>query len=306
LAVVHLFLGWRMRINKKIIPKNLQKKKVWVVDRLIFNQELFQRIFSYSLLLKLQRYFLSKPLLQKLFFLHRVELMKKWAEQCSIPEEQNIILRSLMANTWVHWRTTALSQPEAFYRWIKVQGIDILQNVVDQHQGVIILFTHSAGMGLDSMVVNTYTSVDVCFVWGDSVSKGRSYVMAAFAQQFVDALKTLRRGGIVFIAGEGQKGDAYLRLPLSGHIFPYHSGFAELAVRTGARTLALFDYLDLDGHLTFEFVEILRPSQCPKEMQVDSLVRQYAQILGERWPRLLSSIRWHKLKRVMDFPAISD
>ncbi len=229
--------------------------------------------------------------------------MQRWVEQCSIPEEQNIILKSLMANTGERWRITALRQPEAFARWVVVQGMEILKNAVDQGQGVIILFTHSAGMGLNSRVVNPYSSEDVNYIFGDYVSKGRAYVLAAFAQQFAEAFKTLHRGGIVFIAGDGRKGKAYLRLPLAGHIFPYQSGFAELAVRTGAKTLALFDTLDLDGRMTFEFVEITRPSQDSKEQQVESMVRQYARILQERWPRLLSSMHWHKLKRVMKLPT---
>lgn len=263
-----------------------------------------QRLFPYRRLVKLQRFWLSKTWVQKLFFRKQVQLMQRWAGQCSSPDISTVVLQSLMANTYKAWRNAALSQPKDFHKWVNLQGIADLENAIDQKHGVIIVIMHSLGLEWNMPGLNTRSSLEHSFVAGtDYHKRGRDFKKTAFAFQLIEVMKILNRGGIIYIAGDGLQGKTYRKLPVFGHMFPFRTGFAELAVRTGAIPMAAFDYLDLDGKITIEFVEMSQTTKDAKEEQVDGMVRQYAQMVAERWPRLLSSLRWWKLRQVMNMPS---
>lgn len=269
---------------------------------MVFNH----RVFPYNRLVKLQSVYLSKQWIQRCFYPHRMQLIKDWANKISSPSTEEFILTSLMANTGRSWRMLALNHPEVFQQWVIIKGIQILENAIQQKQGVVILCTHAVGRSLYRRVIQSCTPSDVLFLGGVHDPKRESYVMASYAHQIVEAQRTLHRGGIIQIAADGIKGKAYLTLPFHGHLFPFRPGFADLAVRTGAVVVAVFDYLELDGHITFEFVEMTQPSPGPREEQVDFLVRQYARILEEWWPKILPSLRWNKLRQVMEMPPVTE
>jgi lauroyl/myristoyl acyltransferase len=258
----------------------------------------------YGWLVKLQVFFLSRSWLQMTFYSRWIRLLKVFARNPSGSEIKRIVLASLMSNTGNRWRVSALKQPEALKKYIDFQGIQVLEKASMQDQGVIIVVTHSVGRGLHRQIITAYSAREVFPLGGMSFRENKAYVMASFAQQIIDAQKILQHGGIVLIAGDGVSGKAYLNLPWYGHAFPFHTGFAELAVRAGVKTLALFEYLDIDGRITVELVEVPPPPPGSREVQVEHLVRTYAQLMAEREPAVLSSMRWHKLFQISSMPPL--
>lgn len=270
--------------------------------RYLRQDRLSNRLFPYTMLLKLQHFFLPRRWVQDLFFPRRVRLVRELAATVPGVDIPAAVLGSLMANTGQSWRNTALMDAACREPWITVKGFEQLENALTRGRGVILVQTHAIGRFWFRALLRARLTVEMCGVGGVDPGMHRDHVSTAFAFQLAGALKTLKSGGIVNIAGEGLGGHVYLELPFLGHLFPFRAGFAELAVHSGAAVMALFGLFKLDGKITFELVDIPQPVGAVKEEQVETLVRGFATLLQEREQQLLASLRWGKLAQIRTFP----
>ena len=259
-----------------------------------------RRLLPYTLLIRLQRFFLPKAWVQNLFFSRKVRMIKEFSHTLPGADTSTILLTSLMVNTFEHWRYPALLNAEDRNQWMKLEGLEQVEKNINSKRGVIIVVTHAIGRHLFGSVLNAHFPIDVYPIGPVDPRKGNPHVTTSMAFQFSAALKHLQSGGIVLLAGEGARGQSYLELPVLDHMFPFRSGFAELAARTGAIPMALFSSLNPDGRITFELADI-HPSTTGTS-QVDALVRGYADMLRQREQQLLSSLRWGKLEQIRTFP----
>jgi lauroyl/myristoyl acyltransferase len=264
-----------------------------------------RRLLPYTLLLRLQHFFLPKPWVQNLFFSRQVRRIRDLSSTLPGADTSRIILASLMVNTFQHWRRSIFLDTENRNQWIKAEGLEKVEKALNSKRGVIIVITHAIGRHLFGPLLNAHFPVDIYAIGPVDPRKGKKHVTTTMAFQFAAAVKHLQSGGIVFIAGEGARGQSYLELPLLGRMFPFRSGFAELAARTGAIPLAIFSNLNMDGSITFELDNIHTSKTGTRQEQVDALVRCYAAMLRQREQQLLSSLRWGKVEQITTFPPVA-
>jgi lauroyl/myristoyl acyltransferase len=180
-----------------------------------------------------------------------------------------------------------------------------LKQAVARGSGTILVALHAGRTGLIHHITRTLGRKELHPFIGYVSNKDQNLAMATYVRRLIEAQTLLQKGEIVTIGGDGLRGNVKLELPFYGRLFPFRSGFADLALRTGATALPVFVYFAMDGHITIEFSEALQVSPGTRQEQIEQIVRQYAQMLVERWPRLLSSMRWKKLGEIYAMPPIS-
>jgi 1-acyl-sn-glycerol-3-phosphate acyltransferase len=120
------------------------------------------------------------------------------------------------------------------------------------------------------------------------------------------AQQALKRGEIVVMAPDGHHGGtAGVKVPIFGRELSIRTGFAELALRTGAPIAPVAVTIDDTGHLNVEFLPFLDPSGPTHQARVESLARQYVEVLRKEWSANLGNANWAYLRRFMRFPSVS-
>jgi hypothetical protein len=119
------------------------------------------------------------------------------------------------------------------------------------------------------------------------------------ARQMQAAKQLLRRGGIVFNAPDSpQNLDSSTSVEFFGRQRKLASGFAELALKTGAHVVPLAYRFSPRGFFVLEFgapFHALGPQPTDDE-RVDSLVGQYASFLRDEWRRYPWNLQWGQLR----------
>lgn len=255
--------------------------------------------------IRLQRFIMSRLLVQNLFYPQRLRLIREWAKLCSSSNVQDMIVGSLMVNTWEIWRNHTLKQPGVAASMLTVQGTENLKQAVARSSGTILVGLHTTRSGLIHHITRTLCQKELHSFGRPVPNSDLNLATATYARRLIDTQTLLKKGEIVAIGGDGLRGTVMLELPFYGRLFPFRSGFAELALRTGATALPVFVYFTMDGRITIEFSEAIQVSPGTRQEQIEQMIRQYAQMLVERWPRLITSLLWYKLEQVYMLPPVS-
>lgn len=104
-----------------------------------------------------------------------------------------------------------------------------------------------------------------------------------FARQVLEAERSLRRGGTVFMAPDGLVGDRGLEVPFLGRTRLFRQGFAELALRAGARIIPVRLRLDEAGTLHLDFLPPLAEPEGGGGAAVQEYVRAYIEYARGVW-----------------------
>jgi len=264
-------------------------------------------IIPYQQGIKIQRFWFRQRWVQRLFFHRQLKLLKKMVGLSgnSQADMDDLILCSLMTNTWKKWRKVVLSREEN-HTWSTVEGLERLLTAKKGNRGIILVTTHSLRTSLLRSVIRSCGLKEIYSIHHEKDITGHSHLMAAYARQLVEAQKVLKQGGILSIAGDGFRGDTGSSQPFYGRMVPFRSGYADLALRTGAVLLPVFEYFTIDGHLKLEIAPPIEPPVGGREIQIEGIKQQYIQALIERWPRLLPSTSWFKLQQIWRMPGIPD
>ena len=263
---------------------------------------LFSWTIPYEAGVKIQRTLLSPAWVQRLLFARPVAVMHAWGKICSISDLSNQVLLNLMINTWRGWRMTSLKRPSVAEKWLRVEGLENLRQAMGSGRGIILLTIHTLRTGTIQRAVRMVSDKDAHLFAGRVEEEDNNMVMATYVRRIIEARKQLEQGEVIVIGGDGLRGNTSITLPFHGRAFPFRSGFAELAARSNAVALAVFIYYELDGRVILEFSAPIEAGSGTREEQVTGMVRQYARILTERWPRLLPSVTWRKLKQILAMP----
>ena len=137
-------------------------------------------------------------------------------------------------------------------------------------------------------------------------SNDRAHMITAYARQLADALKKLKSGGVLAIAGDGTMGEGGYQVPFFGHLLTFRSGFADMSLRSGAMILPVYEYLQYDGRVVLEFGPALLPGEGTRENQLESVTRQYVSSLTDHWPKLIPSLSWFKLNQFLMAPTSTE
>jgi len=287
--------------DKRSIPKPLL---LWW--KRLRHDSIFGWGFSYEFGLKVQRSLLSIPGAPTLFFARHMAVVREWIKICSIPNPDDAILLSLMINTWQGWRVASLRKPEVAEKWVRYEGLEHLHQALERKRGVIFLSLHTVNAGVISRAIRQVTDQEIHILGGRVDGLNETMMMATYVRRVIEAQKRLQEGAIIGFAGDGLRGKISVPAPFYGRAFPFRSGFADLAVRNNAVLVAAFVYYELDGRVTVEFSKPFEAGQGTHEEQVNELVREYAGIIIERWPRLIPSLKWRKLRQILEMPPVSE
>ena len=95
----------------------------------------------------------------------------------------------------------------------------------------------------------------------------------------------LKRGGIVWIAPDGDSGSQTFSLPVLGVPQAFSAGFAELAIQTGAAVIPTQRAMTPRGEVQITFWAPLDPAttMTNREERVQHLLQQYVGFLEKSW-----------------------
>ncbi len=225
-------------------------------------------------------------------------------EECT----DEIIQQSMVSNLLGTWRLLAISRlpKDEHSRWVTFKNQENLTDNYDTEHGLIIVNSHFGltryvPMLLSKLGYDTHSleasnlvarlkmpdarAVNVIEVGGPRKSRLRQAYLAN---------KALQSGSLLHLAADGFYGDSGMVLPFLGKARRYASGFADLAVRSGAKVVPVFASVAIDGVVTIEFMTPLDAGNesTPAKERIDNLIRQYAGIIEQRWHDNLGDIRW--------------
>lgn len=239
-------------------------------------------LMSYGLGVRVQRAWLQQRVIQNRVFGEQSLIFRRCLTDAGMVDVQDrYLMINLMANTWVSWREQALLQsPSACTRWITLTGAEQLKDSLKHGNGLIIVFVHqkfstvvTKRLLLNNGIAETHV------VTGVKPSSEISSKEVRRTQSAYHALDLLRRGGGVFIAGEGRGSTNPVLIPFHGRQLPIPHGFAELALHSKATIAAVFSDMSIDGRITLEFTLLPTPTT---QIEAEDLVRHYGMMLVER------------------------
>jgi len=126
-----------------------------------------------------------------------------------------------------------------------------------------------------------------------------------FARQVEYAHQILEQGGVAQIAADGQHGrSAMLLYNFHGRGAPFMTGFAELALATGAQVIPLTYTITATGEARFGLSAPLDPgaTTLPHSARVAHLVAQYVAHLSNLWAAAPWLVPWYEMERHLAAP----
>jgi acyl-coenzyme A synthetase/AMP-(fatty) acid ligase/acyl carrier protein len=231
--------------------------------------------------------------------------IRVWHERLGIKSElEESFQRSLMANTWVHWRVRSLEDRLAFNRWVELRGEDHLAAALALNQGVILVTTHVWFNALLQNIpcIAKQRVSQIRQFKGDQFGDGADGIATHRATQLQEAIEVLRMGGIALTAGDGRHGQAEVEMTVHGTIRRFQPGAAVLAETTGAAMLPVFGTIRANGTILFRFLEPLVSKAETREKRITDLTRQYGEQFSSQWPEIYDSLAWKSMSRALDPP----
>ncbi len=199
-----------------------------------------------------------------------------------------------------------------------VSGLNYLEHAQQAGRGVIILTYHSTINNLamsalsrqvDCGAIHT-VSRKVAALKDTSWQHTRSANIplplrsAMNASEALQGQNLLAQGRIVQVVGDGDTGMSlgFRPMQVAGRPYFLSSGFAELALNTGAVIVPQFTTLLRDGRIHTTFLSPLVPPSGGREAQVADLLEQYARFMFNSWKAAPESLRWKKMQRHFQKP----
>ena len=264
-----------------------------------------------------------QPWAQTVFFRQDLVRFQKIRSATGKPlPDQNSKSEWTYSNLFYHWRIAALNNKREFARRVRVTGLEYLENARKTSRGLIFL---SSNVGLKHLAFILLTEMnvdDVMQVGGGmrtlgivGLSQFRSQFLLAINEELIKSNShlsfqlakgkhILEQGGVLIIAGDGQRGHQKKEIPFLNRRRPFGTGFAELAITTDALVVPVLTSLRENGTADIIFHPPLIVPEGSREEQVRSLVEQYARLLEEYWRTDLPNVRWKQMKQYLSLPPI--
>ena len=107
----------------------------------------------------------------------------------------------------------------------------------------------------------------------------------------LQACAYLQKGGLVGVVADGFQGAAGTEMTFLGTRRHFHAGFAELAVRTGAKVVPVSARLSADGAIAIHFFPPLKDEmEMPREDRIALLRMQFVARVEEEWRHAPGSV----------------
>jgi KDO2-lipid IV(A) lauroyltransferase len=121
------------------------------------------------------------------------------------------------------------------------------------------------------------------------------------------ARRVLMDGGMLHMVPDGLHGSSGILVPFHGRMRNFATGFAELALGTGAAVVPVIANMDVDGRIHVEFSTPLDTGSGDLERQerIENLIRQYGSYLENHWSDDPGSVRMHHVEHFLGLPAFT-
>ena len=231
-----------------------------------------------------------------------------------------LIAQWVYSNLLYHWRMAVLNDEEEFAQRVRVTGLEHLQQARESGRGAIVLSSNVGWKHLALVSLKGQNVEDMMQVGGGTRTLGligltqlKSQFLLTIDEEMIKSnshlsyqlargKQVLEHGGLLFIAGDGQRGQQKKDMPFLNRQRSFGTGFAELALTTDALVVPVLTSLRADGTADVTFHPPLTVPQGSHEEQVRSLVEQYARLLEEYWKTNLPNVRWKQMKQYLSLP----
>ena len=266
----------------------------------------------YGLGVRLQRALVAQPWFQQHFYARQLEIVRHWQAELGRPQDDQALIISLLANTWLEWRNRALTSPGVLESWVTMGGESgRLFEQPDPPCGIVMVLPHVGRIIAPLQRMIQLHGRETARVTNDRAMKRIADSTTWSAQQtqsraaqLWQAQQVLRRNGVVFIAGDGRQGNQTVDVSFRGRRRPWQIGAAELAVTTGAMFVPAYIRVDATGRIDVEIAAPLIPQATTPQVQIWELTERYGTDYAVRWPRFYASMRWHHLAYNLSLPVV--
>lgn len=257
-----------------------------------------KHIMPYGIGIRLQRALVMQPWLQQRLYAQQLEMVRKWQTELGVPYNKRVLTVSLLANTWLKWRSPALIKHGVLDRWVTMSGEGLrLFEQPNLSRGMVIALPHAGRTMTLLQDVVQLRGWETAKVVNDLQTQSRT-------AQLWRAQQVLRRNGVVFIAADGLQGKQSVDVPFWGRQRPFQIGAAELAVETCALFIPAFITINAIGRVQVEITTPLTAQAGSKEEKIIELTEMYGVRYAARWPRFYASMRWHHLAYNFNLPVV--
>lgn len=243
------------------------------------------------------------------------DFLRHFAADFGLPpsERRKFLGLSLLGRLWraLYFDVLAQGSPELLARLTHVVGWDHFSRCRDDGVGLILLVVHGQFVRLSQPYLRHrgHDSLDVGVAAGQPVENGAMMPVAQsfeLARQMHAAKHLLARGGLVFNPPDARQNLDHSRtVEFFGRQRQLAAGFAELALKTGARMMPIAYRFTTRGSFVLEFGAPFHVpgAESPHDERVDSLVGQYASFLRDQWRFYPWNIPWKHLLHYCQSPV---
>jgi lauroyl/myristoyl acyltransferase len=262
------------------------------------------------------KFLCSRASVQRDMWPEDTDFLRHFAMVFGLPpaERRRFIGLSLLGRLWRAWCFDDLMQgpPELVARLTRVVGWEHFERCRRDRVGLILLPVHGQFSRLLQPCLRHrgHDGLEVGLTNNDLDVKGvRTPATKRFelARQMHAAKRLLARTGMVFNVPDARKNLDNARLvEFFGRERPLATGFAELALKTGAYVMPIAYRFSPRGFFVMEFeapFHFLGP-QSTHDERVDSLVAQYARFLRDEWRHYPWNIQWRQLRSYCSLPEV--
>lgn len=195
-------------------------------------------------------------------------------------------------------------------KYFSVTGLEHLTNAHQTNKGVILLTYHSivgrfATMALkrrlggeEIATITQKVARQQSVTWENFKNKKNTeaFESALFANEALRGQNLLLEGKIVQLVGDIEYQDSRTILELSGRNYKLKTGFAELAINTGATVIPVYNTLKPDGRITTIFEPAIEPGSGDRDSQVKTLMKEYVAFMNKAWSEAPESVKWTRMR----------
>lgn len=298
------------------------RKKIWKPVRSAFFAAAVITI-PYSAGVKLLSWYCAQQWAHRIFFKEQVRCLLQVLTCIKSPnKEADVIRASLQGNIFKRWIYGALAHisSQKFDKWVTVTGMPTLQSAHLKGRGIVLVLSHLSLEHLTRLILHRSGFEDILIFAARpnpdipellGLTQSKQIVLGLkdddrfFIRQLSAAKKVLDRGGIVFIAGDGQHGGNGINIPFHGRLRSFKTGFAELAINSGADAIPAVVSMNPSGHINVNLLDPLNKDM-PETIhrgKVEFLIGRYVNLLEKIWTEDPGNIRFSHLSCFLSLPG---
>ncbi len=257
---------------------------------------------------------LEYPSMQDALFRYYIRLIRRFLGVLDIDADENRLMHDcLLFGSLFHYRIGPWgrvprdeARRQEYANRFSIEGKEQLQRFLDQERGVVLVCCHDNAQSWSSLLQLGSYNVGGVHIYLKRLELSSSTLEnSLFSHQLNTARRTLQRGGVVTIAGDGHHGrSSGIRYDFHGRWRPFRTSFAELAFSTGATVFAVFNHVDSAGQVYAKIVGPLDPvhDMISHDARVRGLVDQYVALLDSTWREEPWMVPWFQMEKHLAYP----